>query len=102
MSDPEKHAPQISRPPVMPSGLGPVVELLKVLLRIKSEELGVAPRLIANAADIERLAAFDDADIPALKGWRYEAFGKEALRLKKGELSLTLKGKRAVIEPRQG
>ena len=102
MSDPEKHAPQISRPPVMPSGLGPVVELLKVLLRIKAEELGVAPRLIANAADIERLAAFDDADIAALKGWRYEAFGKEALRLKNGELSLTLKGKRAVIEQRQG
>jgi len=102
MSDPEKHAPQVSRPPVMPSGLGPVVELLKVLLRIKAEELGVAPRLIANAADIERLAAFDDADIAALKGWRYEAFGKEALRLKNGELSLTLKGKRAVIEQRQG
>ncbi|MDQ7018795.1 MAG: ribonuclease D [Robiginitomaculum sp.] len=102
LSDPEKHAPQISRPPVMPSGLGPVVELLKVLLRIKSEELGVAPRLIANAADIERLAAFDDADIPALKGWRLQAFGNDALRLKKGELSLTLKGKRAVIEPRQG
>jgi ribonuclease D len=100
MSDPEKHAPEITRPPVMPSGLGPVVELLKVLLRIKAEELGVAPRLIANAADIERLAAFDDADIAALKGWRLEAFGKEALRLKNGELSLTLKGKRAIIEPR--
>ncbi|PHS29317.1 MAG: ribonuclease D [Robiginitomaculum sp.] len=102
MSNPEEHAPQISRPPVMPSGLGPVVELLKVLLRIKAEDLGVAPRLIANAADIERLAAFDDADIAALKGWRFEAFGKDALRLKNGELSLTLKGKRAVIEQRQG
>jgi ribonuclease D len=74
--------------------------MLKVLLRIKAEDLGVAPRLIANAADIERLAAYDDADIAALKGWRREAFGEDALRLKRGELSLTLDGKRAIIEVR--
>ncbi len=100
LDDPAQHAPEIKRPPAMPPGLGPVTEMLKVLLRIKAEDLGVAPRLIANAADIEQLAAFDDADIPALKGWRFEAFGDEALRLKRGELSLTLKGKRAVIEIR--
>ncbi|PHS28660.1 MAG: ribonuclease D [Robiginitomaculum sp.] len=100
LTDPAEHAPKVERPQAMPSGLGPVVEMLKVLLRIKAEDLGVAPRLIANAADIERLAAYDDADIAALKGWRREAFGEDALRLKRGELSLTLDGKRALIEAR--
>ncbi len=100
LEDPSSHAPHISRPPAMPPGLGPVTEMLKVLLRIKAEELGVAPRLIANAAEIEQLAAFDAADIPALQGWRYEAFGEDALRLKRGEISLTLKEKQAKIETR--
>ncbi len=100
LADPRKHAPKIERPAAMPSGLGPVVEMLKVLLRIKAEDLGVAPRLIANAADIEKLAAYDDADIPALRGWRREAFGEDALRLKHGDISLTVEHKRAVIEKR--
>lgn len=100
MADPVKLAPKIERPEAMPPGLGPVTEMLKVLLRIRAEELGVAPRLIANVADIEKLAARDDADIAALKGWRLEAFGEDALRLKRGEIALTLKGKQAVIETR--
>lgn len=100
LKDPHSHAPQVTRPKAFPPGIGPVVEMLKVLLRIKAESLSVAPRLIANAADLERLAAFDDADIAALKGWRREAFGEDALRLKRGEISLTLDGKRAVIETR--
>jgi ribonuclease D len=48
----------------------------------------VAPRLIADSDHLERLAAEDEPDIPALKGWRYELFGAEALRLKRGELAL--------------
>ena len=100
LKDPERHAPQVTRPKALPQGIGPVVEMLKVLLRIKAESLGVAPRLIANAADLERLAACDDADIAALRGWRREAFGEDALRLKRGELCLSLEGQRAVIAPR--
>ncbi len=101
LKDPKALAPPVSRPAPMPSGLAPVVEMLKVLLRIKAEQLDVAPRLIANAADIEQLAAYDDADIAALRGWRMDAFGKEALRLKHGEIALTLNNKRAIIEERQ-
>ncbi len=100
MDDPKQHAPEIQRPEAMPAGLGPISEMLKVLLRIKAESLGVAPRLIANSADIDQLAAYDDADIAALKGWRREAFGEEALRLKRGEIALTLNGKQAVVETR--
>ncbi|MBW7849507.1 MAG: ribonuclease D [Rhodospirillales bacterium] len=69
---------------------GPVVELLKVLLKIKCDQHDVAQRLVASAADIEMLAATDDADVAALHGWRREIFGEDALRLKHGQVALGL------------
>ena len=65
------------------------MELLKVLLKTKSEAHGVAQKLIANSADLEMIAADDQADVPALHGWRRELFGEDALALKRGELALT-------------
>ncbi|MCF6194423.1 MAG: hypothetical protein L3J46_08855, partial [Kangiellaceae bacterium] len=82
LSDPKQYAPRIEPPTRHPAGRGPIVEMLKVLLRIRAEEIGVAPRLIANAADIERIAADDEADIAALKGWRKDQFGDDALAMK--------------------
>ena len=76
-----------------PSGLGPLTELLKVLLKHVTEKYNVAPRLIASADDLERIAADDAADVPALSGWRRELFGAHALALKRGEVALTAKGK---------
>src|SRR5579863_8745542 len=63
-----------------------VIDLLKTLLRLRAEAAHVAPRLIANADEIERLAAGEDDDLPALHGWRHEVFGKDAIALRKGEL----------------
>lgn len=71
-----------------------VLDLLRVLLKRQSEEYGVAPKLLASAADLEAIALSDEADVPALKGWRREVFGDIALRLKHGELALGLKGKK--------
>ncbi len=68
------------------------LELLKVLLKASAARNEVAPRLIADAADLEALARRDDADVAALKGWRRKLFGDDALRLKRGELALTLEG----------
>ncbi len=73
------------------------VDLLKTLLRLRAEETGVAPRLIANAEDIERLAAGDDEGVAALTGWRNEVFGKDAVALRKGQLSIALEDGEAVI-----
>ncbi len=98
LDDPKKYAPNIEPPKRGPSGLGPVVEMLKVLLRIRAEEIGVAPRLIANTADIECLAASGEADIPALRGWRLDEFGKDALAMKAGEVGLRLKNGLIVLE----
>jgi ribonuclease D len=82
---------QIPKPPErveLPRGLGPVVDLLKVLLKMKCDAHGVASKLVANSADIEAIAADDHAQIPALHGWRRDLFGEDALALKHGRLAL--------------
>ncbi|MEP1029673.1 MAG: HRDC domain-containing protein, partial [Alphaproteobacteria bacterium] len=77
---------------VLPRGIGPVADLLKVFLKMCAEESGVAQRLIANSEDIDTIAAFgEDADVPALKGWRRELFGEAALKLRDGRMGLAIK-----------
>lgn len=68
-----------------------LADLLRVLLKAKSEETGVAPRLIASSADLDAIAA-NQRDVPALSGWREEAFGRDALRLCRGEIALSAQG----------
>ena len=89
--------------PVLPRGLGPVTDLLKVLLKMRCEEAGVARKLVASADDLESIAAFgDDAGVPALGGWRREVFGTDALRLRQGETALAVKGKKLSVVDRRG
>ena len=73
------------------------LELLKVLLKAAAARHGVAPRMIADASDLEELARHAEPDTPALKGWRRELFGADALSLKRGELALTLKDGDVVV-----
>ena len=68
-----------------------LADLLRVLLKAKSESLGVAPRLIASAADLDAIAA-GERRVDALNGWRAEAFGDDAMRLCRGEIALSAKG----------
>lgn len=97
LADPEAHAPKVERPshnqPAPPS----VVELLKVLLKTKSDNAGVAAKLIANVADLEKIALSDTAEVEALKGWRRQLFGEDALKLKRGEIALVLNGPRVEV-----
>ena len=72
-----------------------LADLLRVLLKAKSEEFGVASKLIASAADLDALAG-GERDIAALKGWRKEVFGRDALRLCAGEIGLAAKGRGVV------
>jgi len=85
------------RPPQPPFNLGPIVEVLKVALKIVSDEQKVAPKLIASVADLEKIAADDAADVNALKGWRREIFGENALKLKHGELCIGLVDNKTVL-----
>ena len=98
LRDPEAYAPVIERNRTAPSpAAGAVVELLKVLLKARAEEAGVASKLIATVSDLELIANDDEADTSALKGWRREAFGEDALKLKRGELGLVLDGSRVRV-----
>jgi ribonuclease D len=97
MKDPEAYAPKIERGPPPVQAAGAVVELLKVLLKAKSEEAGVAAKLLATVSDPEKIAVSDNADVPALHGWRRQLFGEDALRLKRGELALVLEGPKVLV-----
>jgi ribonuclease D len=97
LKDPEAYAPVIERGPPPPANQGAVVELLKVLLKARSEDAGVAAKLIATVSDLEKIAMSDEAATPALKGWRRDVFGEDALRLKRGELALVLDGSRVKV-----
>src|SRR5260370_737671 len=74
-------------------------ERLKTLLRMASEQHGVAAKVIATVEDLERIALDDRADVPALHGWRREMFGEQAIALKRGRLALAVdKGRVVAVE----
>ncbi|ODN68884.1 Ribonuclease D [Methylobrevis pamukkalensis] len=67
-----------------------------MLLKLVAETEGVAAKVIATVDDLEEIAADDDADVEALKGWRREMFGEKALRLKRGQLGLSFDGRKVI------
>ncbi|SFB70273.1 ribonuclease D [Tropicimonas isoalkanivorans] len=73
-----------------------LADLLRVLLKAKSEESGVAQKLIATSSDLDDIAA-GQRDGAALKGWRREVFGADALRLCAGEIALAARGAAVVV-----
>ena len=99
---PKADCPSPPRKPDLPNGLGPVIDLLKVLLKMKCEKHDVAQKLIANTADLEYIAADDNAPVPALSGWRRELFGEDALALKNGRLALTTRNRKIRVVPLGG
>lgn len=87
---PASEWPKPPRRSDFPAHLGPVVEMLKMLLRIRCAQADVVPRLVAGQEDLEAIA--QGRECPALHGWRAEVFGADALRLRRGEVAFTLKG----------
>ncbi|MEO3433513.1 ribonuclease D [Inquilinus sp. CAU 1745] len=87
---PRDQRPKPEQKPALPQGLGPTVDLLRVLLKMKCEANDVAQKLVASASDLELIAADDEADVPALHGWRREMFGEDALALKHGRVALAI------------
>jgi ribonuclease D len=88
LAKPEADWPKPEPKPILPQGLAPLIDLLRVLLKSK-----------CDAADLEAIAADDQAEIPALTGWRRKLFGEDALALKHGALALSAKGNRISIIP---
>jgi ribonuclease D len=82
-----------------PSPKGAVGDLVRVLLKAVSEEHGVAARILATSDEIDALVLDDDADVPALQGWRRKLFGEKALALKHGKIGLAATRKGIVEFP---
>ena len=92
--------PEPERREEAPRGVGPLADLLKVLLKMKCDEHDVAQKLVASAADVERIAADGEAAVvAALGGWRRHVFGEDALRLRDGRLALAADGRKVVLTP---
>jgi len=96
---PDDALPKISRRKPPSQNTDPIVELLKVLLKLVCKSENVAPKLLANVEDLEKIAESDDADVKALHGWRYDLFGKNAIALKNGEVAFAIKDGEIEIFP---
>ena len=93
---PDSELPQRDRAPEQLRAPGPVVDLLRTLLRLKAEQAGVAARLVASGDELDRMAA-GKRDVHALSGWRREIFGEDAVALIEGRLALALQGEHAKL-----
>lgn len=94
---PKEKLPRVPKMRASADNNGAAVDLLKVLLKMTSEEHGVAARVIATVDELEAIAADDHADVPPLIGWRRDLFGENALKLKRGEIALRLDGRRVAM-----
>jgi ribonuclease D len=98
LDSPKESWPKVEEKQEMPAGKQPVIDLLKVLLRLNCEDHDVAPKLVANADDLEAIAIDDNADVPALRGWRRKVFGEDALAVKAGRIAFAYDAKAEKIE----
>ena len=94
---PAAEMPVAPEPVQRKAGGEALADLLRVLLKARAETAGVAQRLIASSAELDAVAAGEDA--PALHGWRLEVFGRDALRLKRGEIALSADGGAVKVVP---
>lgn len=87
-----KTLPVVREASGLPANKAAIVELLRVLLKACAARNKVAPRMIADTDDLERIAMEENPDVPALRGWRRDLFGREAQQLMRGELALAMDG----------
>ena len=87
-----EHLPEVDKKEDAPDSNPALSEMLRVLLKAKTEHLGVAAKLVASASDLDAMAA-GERNLDMLRGWRAEVFGDEAKRLCQGEIGLVAKGR---------
>lgn len=97
LDEPKDTWPVVPRQDRGPTGSPALGDLMRVLLKAKAEAASVAPRLIASSADLDELATDPSADLPATRGWRNDVFGRDAVRLIKGEIALSASRKGVVL-----
>lgn len=91
--------PQVPETPQRRSGSEAVADLLRVLVKARADAEGVAQRLIASSADLDAIASGVTEGVQAMHGWRFEVFGRDALRLSRGEIALSAEGGAVRVVP---
>ncbi|MEO3998742.1 ribonuclease D [Mesorhizobium sp. CAU 1732] len=95
---PKEELPKLPKYAQQPEGTSAAAELIKVLLKLVAEQQGVAPKVLASSDDIEKIAASgEDADVPAMQGWRREVFGERALSLVRGEIAIKFQNRKISV-----
>lgn len=98
LARPKDELPKLPKAYQPSEGSSAAAELLRVLLRLTSEQQGVAAKVLATGDDLDRLATEGEkADVPALHGWRRQVFGDTALRLIRGEIGLKFQRRKLVV-----
>jgi ribonuclease D len=93
---PKEELPDVPRIRARDQINGALADLLRVLLKAKAEQAGVAAKLIATASDLDDIAS-GQREGAWLRGWRGEVFGADALRLCEGEIALACRGQEVRI-----
>lgn len=96
---PASEVPRVPEPSARKPGSEALAELLRVLLKARADAEGVAQRLIASSAELDVIASEDAPSVPAMRGWRFEVFGSDAMRLKRGEIALSAQGGSVKVVP---
>ena len=96
---PKDRLPPRHKPKKTVAGIQGMVQLLRVLLKAKCEEHGVAQQLVAGRENLEALASGETEGIDALSGWRRDVFGADAIRLLSGDVALATQGGAIVLVP---
>ncbi|ERM01776.1 ribonuclease D [Brucella intermedia 229E] len=92
---PKEDLPKLPKQSHSPEGSAAAADILKVLLKLVTEEHGVAAKIVASSDDIDKIAAEgDNANVPALHGWRREVFGQKALDLIDGKIGIKFENRR--------
>ncbi|MGL4490552.1 MAG: ribonuclease D [Rhizobiaceae bacterium] len=92
---PKDNLPKLPRHVSAPEGTAAATEMLRVLLKLVTEEQGVAAKVVATSDDLDQIAAKGEhAEVAAMQGWRRELFGETALKMIRGEVALKFEGKR--------
>lgn len=99
---PEAEMPPKENRPGLSTDASLIADLLKLLLKIRAKEAGVAPRLVARADEMELLAGGTRDGLPILEGWRHKLFGEDALALVEGRLGFSVKGGKLRMAPLDG
>ncbi|MFQ5626147.1 MAG: ribonuclease D [Methyloligellaceae bacterium] len=93
--------PSIKRNDPLPANALALLDLLRVLLKAAAGRHGVAPKLIATADELEKIARGEVENLPSLKGWRRDLFGADAIALCQGRLGLVVENGRVVTFERK-